>query len=118
GGCPQTSRLEVIAWDDGAVVRRYFTEKTTQATFPERLGSPLGWRAGGSHQKTMNRNLGEKDRIVRATVGWVTLFVVGVCLKNSWGVLGLYPLVTARLAWCPVLRLCGFDTGYCDHSIT
>lgn len=57
----------------------------------------------------MNRNVGGADRVVRvvlglAVIGW------GVTAKSWWGVIGVVPLLTAALGWCPAYLPFGIRT--------
>jgi hypothetical protein len=58
----------------------------------------------------MNRNEGTVDRAVRAIVG---LALVGATLAGmigAWGWIGVVPLLTAAVGWCPVYTLLGVNT--------
>lgn len=60
----------------------------------------------------MNQNVGGVDRIARIVVGLVLLSLVFVGPKTLWGLIGLVPLSTGTLAWCPAylpfgLKTCG-----------
>lgn len=48
----------------------------------------------------MNMNVGGADRIVRIIVGLV-IIGVGYYFKSWWGAIGLVPLLTGLLGWCP-----------------
>lgn len=48
----------------------------------------------------MIQNLGQTDRIIRTLVG-VILIGAGIYFKSYWGLIGLIPLATAYLRWCP-----------------
>lgn len=48
----------------------------------------------------MTRNMGGADRIVRGVIG-LAILAAGVPKGAWWGWLGLIPLVTAFVAWCP-----------------
>ncbi|WP_419768789.1 YgaP family membrane protein [Arcobacter sp.] len=49
----------------------------------------------------MNKNIGKIDKIVRIIVG-VAIIAYGF-MTNSWlGVIGLIPLGTALIGWCPL----------------
>lgn len=58
----------------------------------------------------MNPNVGSIDRILRAIVGLILVALVFVGPKTSWGWLGLIPLATALLGWCPPYALLGINT--------
>jgi hypothetical protein len=58
----------------------------------------------------MNRNEGSLDRAVRAIVG---LVLVGATLGGAigpWGWIGVVPLLTAALGWCPLYTVLGINT--------
>ncbi len=48
----------------------------------------------------MKQNVGGIDRILRIVVG-LALIGWGVMTKNVWGAIGLVPLLTAAIGWCP-----------------
>ncbi len=58
----------------------------------------------------MNRNEGSLDRAVRAVagVGLLGLTVAGVI--GPWGWIGVVPLVTSALGWCPLYTVLGINT--------
>jgi hypothetical protein len=58
----------------------------------------------------MNRNEGNLDRAVRAIAG---LALIGATLAGAigpWGWIGVVPLLTAAVGWCPVYTLLGVNT--------
>jgi hypothetical protein len=59
---------------------------------------------------TMVRNEGTMDRVLRVALGLVMLSLVFVGPQTAWGWLGLVPLVTGLVGWCPVYTLFGVDT--------
>jgi Inner membrane protein YgaP-like, transmembrane domain len=48
----------------------------------------------------MKCNVGKKDRIIRVIVG-ASIIAIGVYLKSWWGVIGVIPIITAAIGWCP-----------------
>ncbi|HLF09681.1 MAG TPA: DUF2892 domain-containing protein [Gammaproteobacteria bacterium] len=58
----------------------------------------------------MQRNVGSIDRALRAVVGIVLIALVFVGPQIAWGWIGLVPLATALIGWCPLYRLIGMDT--------
>lgn len=58
----------------------------------------------------MTRNVGTIDRVVRVVVGLAILSLVFVGPKTMWGLLGLVPLLTAVLGWCPPYAMLGIST--------
>jgi len=57
-------------------------------------------------------NVGRIDRILRIVLGLALVSLVFIGPQTPWGWLGLIPLVTAALSFCPVYALIGFNT--CD----
>ena len=56
------------------------------------------------------RNESNLDRVVRVLIGTVLLALVFFGPKTPWGLIGLIPLVTAVVGFCPLYRLCGLST--------
>lgn len=58
----------------------------------------------------MNRNEGGVDRALRAIVG---IGLVGATLAGMigpWGWIGIVPLATAAVGWCPLYTMLGINT--------
>ena len=58
----------------------------------------------------MTQNVGGIDRILRIIVGLGLLSLVFVGPQTPWGWLGLIPLGTALIGWCPPYALLGIST--------
>jgi hypothetical protein len=57
----------------------------------------------------MTKNVGRIDRAIRFAVG-LALVVWGL-LSPSWlGAIGLIPIATAAMSWCPAYSLVGIST--------
>jgi hypothetical protein len=50
------------------------------------------------------------DRALRVVIGIVLLSLVVVGPKTLWGLLGLVPLLTGLVGFCPLYRLLGIST--------
>ncbi|WP_260293513.1 YgaP family membrane protein [Sedimenticola hydrogenitrophicus] len=48
----------------------------------------------------MKKNVGSIDRGLRAVVG-IGLVAWGIATQNWWGAIGIIPLFTAAIGWCP-----------------
>ena len=48
----------------------------------------------------MTANVGGLDKKLRILVG-ICIIAAGVYFKNYWGALGIIPIVTAFINWCP-----------------
>ena len=57
----------------------------------------------------MKANVGNTDRIIRFVLGAV-IIVVGFYFKSWWGVVGVVPIVTGLLNYCPAYNLIGVST--------
>ena len=58
----------------------------------------------------MRCNIGRIERVLRAVVGLGLIAIIFVGPKTAWGYLGLVPLATAILGWCPTYALFGINT--------
>lgn len=56
------------------------------------------------------KNVGKVDRVARALVGVALLSLVFVGPRTAWGWIGLVPLLTAVLGYCPAYTLFGLKT--------
>lgn len=48
----------------------------------------------------MQCNVGKTDRIIRVLVG-ISVILAGFYYESWFGVIGVVPLITAGLGWCP-----------------
>ena len=55
-------------------------------------------------------NVGVIDRALRITLGIVLIALVFVGPQTPWGWLGVVPLATALIGFCPAYRLFGICT--------
>ncbi len=51
------------------------------------------------------------DRVARVVVGLVVLALVFVGPKTLWGLVGLVPLLTGVVGFCPLYRLLAISTS-------
>ena len=58
----------------------------------------------------MTANVGTIDRILRIVVGLVLIALVFVGPKTPWGWIGLVPLLTGLVRFCPAYVLLGLNT--------
>ncbi|MDD0811075.1 DUF2892 domain-containing protein [Curvibacter sp. RS43] len=58
----------------------------------------------------MIHNVGGIDRVLRILVGLVLLGLAATDTVGWWGWLGLVPLATGIIGWCPPYQLLGFNT--------
>ncbi len=57
----------------------------------------------------MKINMGNLDRAVRAIVG-LAILVVTFYTRSTWGMIGLVPVLTAYLGYCPLYQWLHIDT--------
>lgn len=57
----------------------------------------------------MKANVGNTDRIIRFVLGAV-IIVAGFYFKSWWGVVGVVPIITGLLNYCPAYNLIGVST--------
>jgi hypothetical protein len=56
------------------------------------------------------KNIGTTDRAIRGVVGVVLIALAITGNLTPWGWIGIVPLATALLSWCPAYTLLGFKT--------
>jgi hypothetical protein len=57
----------------------------------------------------MKTNVGNADRIIRFILG-VAILALGFYFKSWWGLVGVVPIITGLLNFCPVYSLIGVST--------
>ncbi|HVP38243.1 MAG TPA: DUF2892 domain-containing protein [Candidatus Saccharimonadales bacterium] len=57
----------------------------------------------------MKRNVGGIDRGLRLAAG-VVILALGAVYRSWWGLLGLLPLSTGLIGWCPPYTWFGIST--------
>ena len=55
------------------------------------------------------RNVGSADRVIRLVLGLV-IIGVGFYYHSWWGAIGIVPLFTALIGWCPAYLPFGIST--------
>jgi O-antigen ligase len=58
----------------------------------------------------MTRNMGSMDRGIRVAVGALLVVLAATGTVGVWGWIGVVPLVTAAIGWCPAYTLLGIRT--------
>jgi hypothetical protein len=58
----------------------------------------------------MRHNEAGWDRIVRVVLGLGLLSLTIIGPKTLWGLIGLIPLMTGLLGYCPLYRIVGLST--------
>jgi hypothetical protein len=58
----------------------------------------------------MTQNIGNIERIIRIVGGLVLIALAATSTVGVWGWLGLMPLATGLVGWCPPYSLLGINT--------
>lgn len=58
----------------------------------------------------MKKNIHSIERVVRIVVGLALVSMAFVGPANLWFLLGIIPLMTGLLGWCPPYALLGINT--------
>ena len=57
-----------------------------------------------------NLNVGNIDRALRILLGLVLIGLAATGRVGAWGYIGVVPLLTGAIAWCPLYRMFGIRT--------
>lgn len=57
----------------------------------------------------MKANVGSVDRVVRIILG-LAILAAGYFYQSWWGLIGIVPLGTALIGWCPLYAPLGLST--------
>ena len=66
----------------------------------------------------MNKNVGGIDRILRIIVGLALIASAVLGYFSPWGYIGVVPLLTGAVGWCPAYTLIGLKTCSCCANKT
>ena len=58
----------------------------------------------------MTCNMGSGDRMFRGVLG-IVIVAAGVFFQSWWGLIGLIPLATSTVGWCPAFVPFKINTG-------
>ncbi len=61
----------------------------------------------------MKKNVGNVDRVLRLILGLV-IIALGFINQSWWGLVGIIPLFTAAVGWCPAYLPFGISTCKTD----
>ncbi|HEB73559.1 MAG TPA: DUF2892 domain-containing protein [Nitrospirae bacterium] len=58
----------------------------------------------------MKQNVHNIERVLRIIIGIGLLALVFVGPKTMWGLIGIVPIVTGAIGWCPPYAILGIST--------
>ena len=58
----------------------------------------------------MKTNVGSIDRVARVLIGLLLITLAAMGAIGMWGWIGIVPVITGALGWCPAYTLLGFNT--------
>ena len=58
----------------------------------------------------MKKNVGSVERVIRIIAGIAILSLAFVGPQSPWAYLGIIPLATGLMGWCPAYALLGIST--------
>lgn len=58
----------------------------------------------------MKLNVGGFDRVARIVLGLVLIGLAATGTVGAWGWIGVVPLATGAIGWCPPYAIFGFST--------
>jgi hypothetical protein len=58
----------------------------------------------------MKKNMGTADRVIRGAIG-IAILAAGYHYESWFGLVGLIPLATAFVSWCPAYLPFGISTS-------
>jgi len=58
----------------------------------------------------MKINVGGTDRILRVVLGLALIGMAAFGVIGAWGWIGVVPLMTAAMGYCPLYTVLGFST--------
>lgn len=72
--------------------------------------APTSAADGNSGSITMHANVGGIDRVLRIVVGLALISLVFAGPQSLWGLVGIVPILTGLVRFCPVYPLFGINT--------
>jgi hypothetical protein len=61
-------------------------------------------------ESLMNKNVGGVDRMVRIVAGVALIGLAATGTVGLWGYVGVVPLLTGLVGWCPPYAIFGWNT--------
>ncbi len=57
----------------------------------------------------MKKNIGKADKSIRLFLG-IVVIALGIYFKSWWGAIGIIPIFTSLINWCPIYAPFGLST--------
>lgn len=57
----------------------------------------------------MKANIGSTDKVVRLILGAI-IIILGFYFNTWWGIIGLVPIITVAINFCPIYGILGIST--------
>jgi hypothetical protein len=71
---------------------------------------PRALRLSREKEEHTMLNAGTLDRTIRVVLGLALVSLVFVGPRSLWGLVGLVPIATGAIGFCPLYRVLGIDT--------
>jgi len=65
----------------------------------------------------MKKNIGNVERIVRIVAGLIIMSLAFIGPQSPWAYLGVIPILTGLIGWCPPYALLGISTCKKSSSV-
>lgn len=57
----------------------------------------------------MKCNVGKTEKTIRI-LGGTLIIILGLYFRSWWGIIGLAPIITGIIGWCPISWILGVST--------
>lgn len=57
----------------------------------------------------MKCNVGRTEQNIRIIIG-ILIVILGLYFRNWWGIIGLVPIITGSIRYCPISAILGVST--------
>ena len=64
----------------------------------------------------MQKNIHPIERVIRVVVGLVLTSMAFVGPANPWFLIGIVPVLTGLIGWCPPYQILGINTCKLSHN--
>ena len=63
----------------------------------------------------MKCNVGKTEQILRVGIG-VVIVLLGLYFSSWWGIIGLLPIITGSIRYCPLSKILGISTCKLENN--